>query len=173
MRVAVTGYHDSGACHCVLFDAAGAVTRPRAIQRVREKFAKAVGAFHAGQREQAAFYAGAVAHYVGELSQFCHVMGAQSHWRAEDQVLHAAYENAVDRPVAYQTRSSSLLDAYLQPVSVPGNTPEAIAEAVARFTETGDGTTTASRLDVRPADGAGDGARHRRLDADISQSDRP
>src|SRR4051812_15063327 len=45
--VAATGYHDSGACHCVLFDAAGTVTRPRAIQRVSEEVGKALAAFRA------------------------------------------------------------------------------------------------------------------------------
>jgi hypothetical protein len=48
-QVTEGGYHDSGACHCVLFDAAGAVTRRRAIQRVREEFSKALGAFQIGR----------------------------------------------------------------------------------------------------------------------------
>jgi hypothetical protein len=81
-----------------------------------------------------------MAHYVGDLSQFCHVMGVGSHWGAEDQKIHAAYENAVDATVDYTTRSSTLLDVYLKPVDVPGMTPEEIANAVALYTEQGGGT---------------------------------
>jgi hypothetical protein len=41
--------------------------------------------------------------------------------------LHAAYESAVDRRVDFMTRSSSLLDPFLAPVTVAGTTPEEIA----------------------------------------------
>lgn len=64
--VASQGYHDSGACHCVYFDADGTITRDREMQRVREEFDKAVAALQAGRKEQAAFFAGAMAHYVGD-----------------------------------------------------------------------------------------------------------
>lgn len=135
--VTESGYKDSIQCHCILFDAQGTVTRPRAEQRTLEEFNRAMAALHAGKRAKAAFHAGAMAHYVGDLSQFCHVMGAQSHWGAEDQKLHAAYENAIDRTVDYKTRTSTMLDKYLSPTPVEGTTPESIAEAVARFAETG------------------------------------
>lgn len=135
------GYHDSLQCHCILFDAQEHVTKTHARDRIREEFDRAVAALHAGNKEHAAFFAGAMAHYVGDLSQFCHVMGVGSHWGAEDQKIHAAYENAVDRTVDYHTRTSSLLDSYLKPVTVTGDTPEKIAEAVALYTEQGGGTT--------------------------------
>jgi Zinc dependent phospholipase C len=135
------GYHDSLQCHCVLFDQRGVVTTQRAMLRTRQEFDRAVAALHAGQRARAAFFAGAMAHYVGDLSQFCHVMGAGSHWGAEDQKLHAAYENAVDRTIDFRTRTSSLLDGYLATVTVGGDKPEDIAEAVARFDEDGAGRT--------------------------------
>jgi hypothetical protein len=135
------GYHDSLQCHCVLFDASGHVTRDRAMRRVREEFTRAVAALNSGQRDRAAFFAGAMAHYVGDLSQFCHVMGAESHWGAEDQALHAAYENAVDATVDFRSRRSSLLDGFVKREAVTGDTPEAMAEAVAAFTETGDHST--------------------------------
>ncbi len=134
------GYHDSLQCHCVLFDAEGHVTNDRAMRRARQEFDRAVAALQAGQSDRAAFFAGAMAHYVGDLSQFCHVMGVGSHWGAEDQRIHAAYENAVDRTVDFRTRRSSLLDTYIKTVAVSGRTPEAIAEAVALFDEQGGGT---------------------------------
>ena len=135
------GYHDSFQCHCILFDASQHVTKAHARDRIREEFDRAVAARKAGQLERAAFSAGAMAHYVGDLSQFCHVMGVGSHWGAEDQKIHAAYENAVDATIDYKTRSSSLLDGYLKSVNVHGLTPEAIAEAVALHTEQGGRTT--------------------------------
>ena len=81
-----------------------------------------------------------MAHYMGDLSQVHHLMGAESHWGAEDQTIHKAYENAVDRRVDFHSRGSSLLDPFLAPVAVDGNTPEEIAEAIARFVEQGGGT---------------------------------
>jgi hypothetical protein len=54
----------------------------------------------------------------------------------QDQALHAAYENAVDRTVAYQTRQSWLLDGYLRPVTVAGETSAEIAEAVHAYRQT-------------------------------------
>jgi hypothetical protein len=124
----------------ILFAEDGQATRLRAAQRARQEFDKAVAALHAGQKQKAAFFAGALAHYVGDLSQFCHVMGIGSHWGAEDQSIHRAYENVVDRKVDFHTRTSSLLDPFLKPVTVDGETLEAIVEGVARFTENGGGT---------------------------------
>jgi hypothetical protein len=65
------------------------------------------------------------------------MIGLESHWGAEDQTLHAAYESAVDRRVDFMTHGSSLLDPFLAPVTVEGDTPEEIAEAVALFVEQG------------------------------------
>jgi hypothetical protein len=65
------------------------------------------------------------------------MIGLESHWGAEDQTLHAAYESAVDRRVDFMTHGSSLLDAFLAPATVEGDTPEEIAEAVALFVEQG------------------------------------
>jgi len=135
------GYHDSLQCHCVLFDENGKVVNERAMKRVREEFDRASAALAGGQRERAAFFAGAMAHYLGDISQFCHEMGEGSHWGAEGQKIHAAYENAVDGTVDFRTRTSSLLDSYMKAVRVPGDTPEEIAEAVALFSEKGSGRT--------------------------------
>ena len=137
----VTGsYHDTGACHCILFDAAGGVTRDRAEVRVREEFDKAKLAKQSGDIRKAAFYAGAMAHYLGDLSQFCHIMGPQSHWGSEDQTAHKKYEIAVDKTVDKAAHTSSLLDSFIHSVPVTGSTPEEIALGAAAFTEKGDGT---------------------------------
>lgn len=79
------GYNDAGACRCILFDDDGDVTRDRGELRARQEFDKAVDALNDGDPRLAAFYAGALAHYVGDFAQFCHVMGSDSHWGSEDQ----------------------------------------------------------------------------------------
>jgi hypothetical protein len=117
------GYHDTGACHCILFDEEGTVTKDRARDRIRQEFDRAVAALAANQKNRAAFFAGAMAHYVDDLSQFHNIMGAESHWGAEDQNLHKGYGNAVDRRVDFMTRSSSLLDSFLTPVDGRGHDP--------------------------------------------------
>src|SRR3954471_6249145 len=63
-------YGDTAHCHCILFAANGKVSNDRAEIRVREEFDKAKKAFDAGDKRKAAFYAGAMAHYLGDLSQF-------------------------------------------------------------------------------------------------------
>lgn len=50
--VASQGYHDSGACHCVYFDADCTITRDREMQRVREEFDKAVAALRRGGKNR-------------------------------------------------------------------------------------------------------------------------
>jgi hypothetical protein len=136
------GYSDTGACHCILFAANGDITNDRAESRVREEFDKAKMALAAGDKRKAAFYAGAMAHYLGDLSQFMHMMGKQSHWGREDSKLHSAYETQVEQTVKFQTRSSDLLDPFMKKVSVEG-APGEVAQKVARFTENGkDGRTT-------------------------------
>jgi hypothetical protein len=75
-----------------------------------------------------------LAHYIGDLSQFMHLMGKESHWGAEDQAFHRAYEAEVEK-TKFKTRSSELLDPYVESKRVDGDEPGEIAQAVAWFTE--------------------------------------
>jgi hypothetical protein len=136
------GYHDTGACHCILFKPVGVVSRDHAEIRVRQEFDKAKAAKASGDNRKAAFYAGAMAHYLGDLSQFCHIMGPQSHWGSENKTVHTSYEEVVDKTVEAATHSSGLLDGFIQAKAVTGSTPEEIAEGVAAFTEKGNGAET-------------------------------
>ena len=135
------GYNDAGACHCILFDEDGAVTRDRGELRARQEFDKAVRALGDGDSRLAAFYAGALAHYVGDLAQFCHVMGSDSHWGSEDPTLHGNYEAAVENTIRFTTRTSTLFESFISPIPVGGDGPEEVARAVARRIETGTGTS--------------------------------
>ena len=81
----------AGPATVILFAEDLTITKAHARKRIREEFDRAVAALAANKKERAAFFAGAMAHYLGDLSQFHHMMGPESHWRAEDQTLHAAY----------------------------------------------------------------------------------
>lgn len=91
------GYKDAIHCHCILFDASEKVSKDWAGKTAQEEFDKAKTALANGKLKLAAFYAGATAHYVGDLSQFMHIMGAEAHWGSEDQTLHHRYEEVADR----------------------------------------------------------------------------
>jgi hypothetical protein len=71
------------------------------------------------------------------LSQFMHLMGKESHWGAEDQAFHRAYEAEVEKTIKFKTRSSDLLDPYIESKRVDGSEPGEIAQAVAWLTESG------------------------------------
>jgi hypothetical protein len=135
------GYADAAACHCILFDANGNVTKDRGELRTRQEFDKALAALYAGNRALAAFYAGALAHYVGDLAQFCHIMGSQSHWGSEDDTLHGNYEVAVEKTIQFTTRTSTLFETFIAPIAVAGDSPEEVARAVALRVERGTGSS--------------------------------
>jgi hypothetical protein len=82
-----------------------------------------------------------LAHYMGDLGQFYHIMGSESHWGSEDPKRHSAYEVAVEKTIRFQTRTSTLFESFISPIAVGGDTPEEIARAVALRTERGIGTS--------------------------------
>jgi hypothetical protein len=145
------GYQDAAACHCILFDEDGNVTRDRGELRVRQEFDKAVAALHDANPALAAFYAGALGHYMGDLGQFYHIMGRESHWGSEDQKLHSAYEVAVESTIRFKTRTSTVFEGFISPLAVGGATPEEVARAVAMRVERGTGASgrTPGDMDTR------------------------
>ncbi len=83
-----TGYGDTGLGHSVEWkaDHSGFVAgRDRCALRAREEYAKAVDAFEDGDEAAAAFFLGAMAHYVGDSSQFGHTY--------PDEVNHSNHES--------------------------------------------------------------------------------
>ena len=79
---------------------------------------------------------------MGDLGQFYHIMGAESHWGSEDQTLHSAYEVAVEKTIRFQNRTSTLFESFISPIAVGGDAPEEIARTVALRTERGTGTSS-------------------------------
>jgi hypothetical protein len=142
------GYKDTATCHCILFDENTEVTNDKIMRRAQEEFDKAKKLFDKPNPSKkdlrlAAFYLGAMAHYLGDLSQFMHLMGKQSHWGSEDQSVHHRYEEVVDKTIDFKARNSTLLSTFIRSRSVSGNTAKDIALSVAKFTETGgNGTQT-------------------------------
>lgn len=149
MSAAEGTYGDTAQCHCILFDSEGRVSNDRLEVRVQQEFSKAQTALAAGDNRLAAFYAGAMAHYLGDLLQFCHIMGAESHWGSEDKDIHSKYEAAVERSIDFTTRKSSLLDSFVKEIAVGGDTPEGVALAVARHTERGNSDRTPRWMHTR------------------------
>ena len=79
---------------------------------------------------------------MGDLGQFYHIMGSQSHWGAEDQTRHSAYEVAVESTIRFHNRTSRVFESFISPIAVGGDSPEEIARAVALQTERGTGASS-------------------------------
>ena len=139
----IGNYKDTSPCHCVLYDDDFEVFQPFAATRVTAEFQKAKDAIAQEKWKLAAFYIGAMAHYVGDVSQFMHLMGRDSRWNGgepEDQTIHAAYETVFENRVDFTDRSLNLLEPFISEIAITGNTPESILYEVAAYTDTGNST---------------------------------
>lgn len=82
-----TGYGDTGAGHSVEWESDGSgfvEGRDRAAFRAQQEYHKAVTAYLRGDLNEAAYYLGAMAHYVGDAAQFGHTY--------PDEANHSNYE---------------------------------------------------------------------------------
>jgi hypothetical protein len=73
------------------------IIKDRASIRAQEEFEKAIVALKAGKFEQAAFYTGAMTHYLADISNYMHVMGKDSPLGSEDRDEHSEYESNMRR----------------------------------------------------------------------------
>lgn len=133
-------YDDQRQCHCIRFDADGKITRDRAALRAMQEFTKAQAALVRGDKKMAAFYAGAMAHYIGDLGQFMHLMGGWSHWKPDSGSVHSQYEAVLDKLLDIKLRKSDYLERFIKSKKVNGDNAREITINVARFVETGGGT---------------------------------
>lgn len=82
------GYDDRSKGHSVQWASDDShMVKDRAAQRAQEEYNKAVIAFSQGDRRAAAFYLGAMAHYIGDVSQYGHSIPSEAH--------HSDYERSV------------------------------------------------------------------------------
>jgi hypothetical protein len=79
--------------HHVYFFANGSLQDDMAAVRAREEYANATSFFSAGNFSEAAKCLGMVAHYIGDLAVFGHVMGSATAWGTE--IHHSGYESYV------------------------------------------------------------------------------
>jgi hypothetical protein len=88
-----SGYDDRSSGHSVEWPVSGSnMVKDRAAQRAQEEYNKAVIAFRQGNPRAAAFYLGAMAHYIGDVSQYGHSVPSEAH--------HSDYEGWVAQRTA-------------------------------------------------------------------------
>ena len=136
-------YKDTSPCHCILYNDNEDMFQPFAADRVEAEFAKAKAAIEDENWKLAAFYVGAMSHYIADLSQFMHLMGSGSRWNGgigEDQDVHADYEKVFENRVSFQTKKLPLMENYIEPATITADSPRNIAIEVGLFTDTGGGT---------------------------------
>ena len=87
--------------------------RDRCAERAREEYQKAAAAFEDGDAAGAAFFLGAMAHYIGDSSQFGHTY--------PDETNHSNYERwAASRTDSFD---EGHLEQYIQPTSLVRRRP--------------------------------------------------
>ena len=85
-----TGYNDKGQGHSVEWDeSCNCMTNTRAAVRAKDEYIKALAAYQAGSSSHAAFYLGAMAHYIGDVIAYPHTYPDEKH--------HSPYESWVGR----------------------------------------------------------------------------
>ena len=74
------GYGDTGGGnHDLRFDDFGNITFDNPAYRAQQEYDKAVVAYRDGKHADAAYYLGAAAHYIGDLSQYGHTIKGEAH----------------------------------------------------------------------------------------------
>ncbi len=87
--------------HHVYYTSSGAVQTDVGAARARAMFHSALSALRSSDYEHAAYYAGAMAHYISDLGAYGHTMGSSTVWGTSPH--HGEYEDHV------QTMISSLV----------------------------------------------------------------
>ncbi len=124
------GYDDRAKGHSVEWNAgATAMLNDRPAVRAQEEYSKAVVAFQQGKPAEAAFYLGAMAHYIGDVSQYGHA------WR--DEQHHGDYESWVSKRTA--SFSGGTFDAAVSLDTLVRRTPRTAAMRVSHATFVGQG----------------------------------
>ncbi len=70
-----------------------------ACQRAQEEYGKALTALKNGDYKHAAFYAGAMTHYIADVAVWAHVRGKGSPHGSESSEAHREYETAVNNTI--------------------------------------------------------------------------
>lgn len=123
------GYDDRSRGHSIEWNAAVTeMLNDRPAVRAQEEYDKAVIAFHQGEPAHAAFYLGAMAHYIGDVSQYGHS------WRNETH--HSDYETWAAKLTS--SFSGGTFESAIDLDSLSRRTPYTAARRVSRATFAGD-----------------------------------
>ncbi len=123
-----TGYDDRRLGHSVEWNAKGSkMIQDRAAIRAQEEYNKAVIAYEQGRFSDAAFYLGAMAHYVGDVSAYPHAIALEQY--------HSPYESWVrTRTDSY---SEGVFESYLVLDRLSRRTPYAAVKTISKATSQG------------------------------------
>lgn len=91
--------------HHVYHDAHGEIIEGEddAARRAQEEYDKALESLLNGNEQIAAFYMGAFSHYAGDMTNWAHVMGAESMHDPEAPLKHSEFESSVDATLKAKT----------------------------------------------------------------------
>jgi hypothetical protein len=110
--------------HHVYYYASGALQDDKSAVRASQIYQVALGYLNSGDLENAAYYVGAMTHYIADVGVFGHTMGSATDWGTEAH--HSDYENYVDAmtgslvpPTGISLRDS---DAYAATLGLAENT---------------------------------------------------
>ena len=131
-----TGYDDRHKGHSVEwsgdwtdFRQTNGVKKDRAASRAQEEYNKAVEAYDAGELDHAAYFLGAMAHYIGDVSQYGHAVPFEA--------VHGKYESWVGRRT--KSRSDSVFNEYIQANPLVRRTAYTAVKRVSKLTAGGRG----------------------------------
>jgi hypothetical protein len=132
------GYDDRSRGHSVEWNAGWtSMIKDRAAVRAREEYDKAVAAYQAGDAKAAAFYLGAMAHYIGDVSQYGHAVP----W--EPSSSHSAYESwAASRTSSFD---AGHFEAAIRLDRLVTRTPYTAVKRISRATGRGQGAILSAR----------------------------
>jgi hypothetical protein len=82
--------------HHVYYSTTGTLTDDAAAVRAQTQFDATLNYLKAHDYANASRAAGSMTHYIADLAVFCHVMGANTDWGAEDSSTHSNYETYVN-----------------------------------------------------------------------------
>lgn len=141
-----TGYDDRRRGHSVDWDDAHTeMFVTRAAARAEEEYSKAVIAFSANRPSDAAFYLGAMAHYIGDVSQYGHTYPDEAH--------HSDYEGWVRTRT--DSQNEGVFEATLVADGLVRRRPFTAVKMISKATSEGQGvilpaTTMDSLYTTRP-----------------------
>ena len=128
------GYGDTGSGHSVDWNVDHTAWElrddgtllDRAARRAQEEYSKAVIAFQQGNESDAAFFLGAMAHYIGDVSQYGHSGPGEDH--------HSDYEGWAS---SRSEPTDTVLTPFLSESSLVRRTPYTAAKRISRATSGG------------------------------------